>query len=183
MGRDDGHLAVEGEPDPAGAPRAYGDTYLARLGHRLIRAYNGDTLDPFMLPSVSPGEIMCSCFYYSVAIHPTITLLYDNFGRGGMCDHVWEEVQAAWPTRDILDRIGMTYEDLQACVDDVREVPAMPEPNAELLELLGRVMEEKAKKRLERALRAAIEAEGCGAEGPGCDGDDGADSPAGPGMR
>jgi len=90
-----------------------------RLGHMLIRAYNGDGLDPFFVsghPSVPPrdGLIVRACFYYAVLMTPKLTVLYDNFGAGGMCTLGAEEVSAVWRTPELLGALGVGFEALKA---------------------------------------------------------------------
>lgn len=89
-----------------------------RLGHLLIRAYNGDDLDPFFVPghpSLAPNgsRIVRSCFYYSVVVTPKVTALFDNDGRGGMCTLELHELSGLWKTPDLLAALGVGFEELR----------------------------------------------------------------------
>lgn len=88
-----------------------------QLGHLLIRAYNGDTFDPFFIPChphwTQEGHIVRACFYYAIIVTDKLTFLFDNDGRGGMCDLVPEELGAIWRTRDLLETFGVTLEALR----------------------------------------------------------------------
>lgn len=88
---------------------------LTALSHRLIRQARRDDLDPFMVGS-GPGQspAVRACFYYAVVVTPQTTVLFDNDGRGGMCDRTPHEMVAAWRTAEILASQGNSWEDLQA---------------------------------------------------------------------
>jgi hypothetical protein len=88
-----------------------------RLGHLLIRAYNGDDLDPFFVhghPAMVQTEdrIVRSCFYYSVVMTPKVTALFDNEGRGDMCTLELHELSGLWKTPDLLAALGVGFEEL-----------------------------------------------------------------------
>ncbi len=103
-----------------------------RLGHLLIRAHNGDTLDPFFIeghPNIAykEGRLVRSCFYYSVVMNERLAVLYDNDGAGGMCDLEPYEIVAVWRTPRLMESLGVTFEDLRAGKADIGPGPA-PEP-------------------------------------------------------
>lgn len=102
------------------------------LGHLLIRAHNGDDLDPFFVeghPALAPsdGRIVRSCFYYSVVVTPRVTALYDNDGRGGMCTLHPSEIAAVWRTPRLLEALGASFESLSNGTAEL-EGKAVPEP-------------------------------------------------------
>ncbi len=102
-------------PETGGPPLSPMD----RLGHLLIRAHNGDDLDPFFVeghPAMAYREdrLVRSCFYYSVVMTPKLTVLYDNDGAGGMCTLDPVEIAAVWRTPELMDSLGVRFEDLQA---------------------------------------------------------------------
>ncbi len=112
---------------------------LAAYANALIRAHNGDDLDPFIVQGhprwgAGPKAIVASCFYYAIVSTPKVTILFDNDGRGGMCDLSVEEVQAAWATRDLLDAIGTSFDDLHDGRILAGSIPVLPSPDAELLD-------------------------------------------------
>jgi len=91
---------------------------MGRLGHLLIRAHNGDDLDPFFVtghPAMSEREdrLVRGCFYYSVVVTPRITAVYDNEGAGGMCTMDPVEIAAIWRTPRLLEALGITFEGLR----------------------------------------------------------------------
>ena len=102
---------------------------MTQLAHKLIRAANSDDFDPFMLGS-APGEtgpVVRACFYYAVVMTPRTTVMFDNHGRGGMCDLIPEEMVAAWNTPDLLASQGVGLEALRngtAVIND----QAVPRP-------------------------------------------------------
>jgi hypothetical protein len=88
------------------------------LSHVLIRSYNGDQFDPFMVhghPYVAerPDRIVRACFYYGVVMTPKLTAIYDNCDRGGMCDMTPDEIAVIWRTPALLEKLGTTFEALQ----------------------------------------------------------------------
>ncbi|MBD2745877.1 hypothetical protein IC232_04110 [Microvirga sp. BT688] len=118
------------------------------VGHLLIRAYNGDQFDPFFVsghPSrtLEPDVIIRSCFYYSILMTPKITMIYDNCGRGGMCDMTPDEISVIWKTPALLDQLGTTFEALQAGTAVITATEA-PKPDidlwARLAEAEGKVL-------------------------------------------
>ena len=83
-----------------------------RLGHLLIRAYNGDDLDPYFVkghPNLesTATRVIRSCFYYSVVMTPKVTALFDNDGRGGMCTLDPHELSGLWKSPDLLAAGGV----------------------------------------------------------------------------
>jgi hypothetical protein len=113
-----------------------------RVGHLLIRAYNGDDLDPFFIaghPAMAerPDRLVRACFYYAVVMTPKVTLVFDNDGAGGMCTMDPLEISAVWRTPDILDALGVTFEALGDGSADFadRPIPApLARPNVEWIE-------------------------------------------------
>lgn len=102
------------------------------LGHLLIRAHNGDDLDPFFVPGHPAMEhrgdrLVRSCFYYSVVVTPRVTAVYDNDGAGGMCSMDPSEIAAVWRTPRLLEALGVDFESLSNGTADV-EGKAVPEP-------------------------------------------------------
>ncbi len=102
------------------------------LGHLLIRAHNGDVLDPFFVeghPALAPrgDRIVRSCFYYSVVVTPRVTALYDNDGRGGMCTLDPSEIAAVWRTPRLLAALGASFETLADGTADLNG-KTVPEP-------------------------------------------------------
>lgn len=110
-----------------------------RLGHLLIRAYNGDELDPFFVrghPGLEAAEtrIVRSCFYYSVIVTPKVTALFDNDGRGGMCTLELHELSGLWKTPDLLAVLGVGFEELRdgtAAFEDRPLPPPFCRPNVD----------------------------------------------------
>lgn len=105
-----------------------------RLGHLLIRAYNGDELDPFFIsghPAMAerPDRLVRACFYYAVVMTPKVTVVYDNDGAGGMCTMDPLEISAVWRTPDVLDALGVTFEALVDGSADFEDRP-LPAPLA-----------------------------------------------------
>ncbi len=91
---------------------------LDRLSHLLIRAYNGDGLDPFFVrghPAMPQTErrLVRACFYYAVVMTPRATWLFDNDGRGGMCEMAPHEIAAVWRTPELLAAAGTSFEALR----------------------------------------------------------------------
>ena len=89
------------------------------LAHILIRAEACDGFDPFMLhghPNVPQIEhrVVRVCFYYAMVVTPKLTALYDNDGRGGMCDMTADEVRAIWRTDELLAALGTDFEALSS---------------------------------------------------------------------
>ncbi|MDE4914581.1 hypothetical protein [Methylobacterium sp. 092160098-2] len=113
-----------------------------RVGHLLIRAYNGDDLDPFFIaghPAMAerPDRLVRACFYYAVVMMPKVTLVFDNDGAGGMCTMDPLEISAVWRTPDILDALGVTFESLgdgSARFEDRPLPPPLARPNIEWAE-------------------------------------------------
>ena len=88
---------------------------MTELSHRLIRAAVSDDFDPFMLGTAptDSGPVVRACFYYAVVMTPRTTVLFDNYGRGGMCDMVPDEMVAAWNTPELLASQAVTLESLR----------------------------------------------------------------------
>lgn len=101
---------------------------LTALSHKLIRAACGDDFDPFMIGSAPDegGPVVRACFYYGVVVTPRTTVVFDNGGRGGMCDFVPEEMVAAWDTPSLLASQGMR---LDALHEGAAPDPAIPVPS------------------------------------------------------
>ncbi|MGU3661172.1 hypothetical protein [Methylobacterium fujisawaense] len=117
----------------ADVPR-YEPGAMDRVGHLLIRAYNGDELDPFFIaghPAMAerPDRLVRACFYYAVVMTPKVTLVFDNDGAGGMCTMDPLEISAVWRTPDILDALGVTFEALGDGSADFEDRP-LPAPLA-----------------------------------------------------
>lgn len=108
-----------------------------RLGHLLIRAYNGDDLDPYFVkghPNLesTATRVIRSCFYYSVVMTPKVTALFDNDGRGGMCTLDPHELSGLWKTPDLLAALGVGFEELRdgtAALEDRPLPPPFCRPN------------------------------------------------------
>lgn len=125
--------------DPQQAPHPATSTpdAMDRLGHLLIRAYNGDDLDPFFVkghPSLESTEtrVIRSCFYYSVVMTPKVTALFDNDGRGGMCTLEPHELSGLWKTPELLSALGVAFEELRdgtAAFEDRPLPPPFCRPN------------------------------------------------------
>ncbi len=100
------------------APPVYGLDSLTQLSHALIRSGARDTLDPFMIPvipSCSHDDLTVrGCFYYAVAITPQHTVLFDNWGEGGMCKLALHEMRAVWDTSTLLAAVGLSLDELKA---------------------------------------------------------------------
>lgn len=116
------------------------------VGHLLIRAYNGDQFDPFFVvghPSRTkePNVIIRSCFYYSILMTPKITMIYDNSGRGGMCDMTVDEISVIWKTPALLESLGTTFEALQ---DGTAVITAKEAPKPDI-DLWARIAEAEGK--------------------------------------
>jgi hypothetical protein len=115
----------------ADVPR-YEPSPLDRVGYLLIRAYNNDTLDPFFIrghPAMSerPERLVLACFYYAVVMTPKVTAVFDNDGAGGMCTMDVREISALWRTPDVLEALGVTFEDLRTGTAVFEDRP-LPEP-------------------------------------------------------
>ena len=102
---------------------------MTALSHKIIRTSCGDDFDPFMLGNGSDPEpvIVRSCFYYAVVMTEKTTVMFDNFGRGGMCDMVPEEMVACWDTPALLESQGVSFSDLQTGTAQLREA-TLPKP-------------------------------------------------------
>lgn len=89
------------------------------------------------------GHLVRACFYYAVVIGPRVAILYDNFGRGGMCDMHPDEIVAIWHTRDLLSALGTSFECLLAGNTTLSSAP-IPEPtlNQAALDALWRAAEQ-----------------------------------------
>lgn len=116
------------------------------VGHLLIRAYNGDHFDPFFVQGhPSMGEqtdrIVRACFYYAIVMTPKITMIYDNCGRGGMCDMTPDEISVIWKTPALLEQLGTTFEALQAGTAVITATEA-PKPD---IDLWARIAEAEGK--------------------------------------
>lgn len=87
---------------------------LTLLSHKLIRTACRDDFDPFMVGTKpdNDGPIVRACFYYAVVVTPKHTVLFDNEGRGGMCDFTPDEMLAAWETPALLESQGITLDQL-----------------------------------------------------------------------
>jgi hypothetical protein len=131
---------------PASQPQDLPSDPMTDVGHLLIRAYNGDQFDPFMVighPSRTeqPDVIIRSCFYYSILMTPKITMLYDNCGRGGMCDMTVDEISVIWKTPALLESLGITFEALQSGKAVITATEA-PKPD---IDLWARIAEAEGK--------------------------------------
>ena len=109
-------------------PRPPSDS-LTLLSHKLIRTACRDDFDPFMVgtPPEQEGPAVRACFYYAVAVTPMHTVLFDNQGRGGMCDLVPEEMVAVWNTPALLASQGMSMEALHVPLPALPDAP-IPSP-------------------------------------------------------
>jgi hypothetical protein len=108
---------------------------LDRLSHLLIRAYNGDDLDPFLLrghPAMPQTEarLVRACFYYAVVMTPKATWLFDNDGRGGMCEMAVHEIAAVWRTPRLLAALGTDFEAVRSGA--AAFTGAVPPPDVDL---------------------------------------------------
>lgn len=123
-------------------PRPEHPDPVTELAHRVIRAYNGDDFAPFMVPGCADrGRIERHCFYYSLLVEETITVLLDNGGRGGMCELIPEEIGAVWLTETLLHALGVTLAELSegSAVLGTGPVPRpMFDRNADLRDLIRR---------------------------------------------
>jgi hypothetical protein len=133
---------------PTSQPQDLPNDPMSDVGHLLIRAYNGDQFDPFFVQGhPSMGEqsdrIVRACFYYAIVMTPKITMLYDNCGRGGMCDMTIDEVSVIRKTPALLEKLGTTFEALQAGTAVITATEA-PKPDidlwARLAEAEGKVL-------------------------------------------
>ena len=130
---------------PSEAPSRPADP-MTDVGHLLIRAYNGDKFDPFFVQGhPSMGEqserIVRACFYYAIVMTPGVTMIYDNCGRGGMCDMASDETAVIWRTPALLEKLGTTYEALQAGTAVITATEA-PKPD---IDLWARIAEAEGK--------------------------------------
>ena len=106
---------------------------LTALCHRLIRKVCHDDMDPFMVGNQgdvpTTQTLVRACFYYAVAMTPRTTVLFDNQGRGGMCDMVGEEIVAAWDTPALLASQGLSFESAMTGRDVLKgSLETVPEP-------------------------------------------------------
>ena len=120
----------------------------ARLGHAIIRSYNGDDLDPHFLdghPNLGRDRhaVVRSCFYHSVLVTPKMAMLFDNMGRGGMCHMSLDEFSALWDTPALLRSLGLTWEQLRdgARLATEQALPSVPPPDPALLAPFLRLVE------------------------------------------
>lgn len=92
---------------------------LTQLSHKMIQQAIGDNFDPFMLQweQQHPGVQGRSCFYYAVMTTPHHAVLFDNLGKGGMCDLSFEEICAVWPIEQLLESQGIEESDFNAKSD------------------------------------------------------------------
>jgi hypothetical protein len=112
------------------------------LAHKLIRRDAMDAFDPFMVHghpdrNETSTRIVRACFYYAMVVTPVATVLYDNDGKGGMCEMVDEEIRAIWRTKDLLDTLSTTFACLQ---DGTAIIPTdidIPEANWSLNQEVG----------------------------------------------
>jgi hypothetical protein len=74
----------------------------------------------------SDRRIVRACFYYAVVVNPKVTLLFDNYGRGGMCDLVPDEIQAIWRTPELLAALGVDFESVRDGSAVLGEAPVPP---------------------------------------------------------
>ncbi len=102
---------------------------LTLLSHKLIRTACQDDFDPFMIgtPPDQDGPIVRACFYFAVVVTPKHTVVFDNQGRGGMCDLSPEEMVAVWDTAPLLASQGMSMETLHVPLPELPDVP-VPSP-------------------------------------------------------
>lgn len=102
---------------------------MTALSHKIIRASCGDDFDPFMLGN-APEEgavIVRACFYYAVVMTEKTTVMFDNYGRGGMCDLVPDEMVACWDTPALLESQGVDFQALRAGTARLGDAP-VPRP-------------------------------------------------------
>jgi hypothetical protein len=113
---------------------------LDRIGHLLIRAYKGDQIDPFFVrghPSMPETEsrLVRACFYYAIIVTPKATWLFDNGGRGGMCEMAEHEIAAVWRTPTLLAALGTDFEALRDGKAHITATSA-PKPDVDIFECL-----------------------------------------------
>lgn len=111
---------------------------MTALSHKIIRASCGDDFDPFMLGNAQEEgpAIVRACFYYAVVMTEKTTVMFDNYGRGGMCDLVPEEMVACWDTPALLESQGVSFQALREGRAELSDAP-LPRPNEILNDLPG----------------------------------------------
>lgn len=104
------------------------DNIATQISHQILRLHLKDNFDPFFVFEEEEDAFSCHCFYYSVIFSTDIILLYDNGGRGGMCDlSTFEELSAMWKAENIYKHFNTSYSELQNS-SKIKEINEIPKP-------------------------------------------------------
>ncbi|WP_414476432.1 hypothetical protein [Microvirga sp. M2] len=68
-------------------------------------------------------------------------MIYDNCGRGGMCDMTADEIAVIWKTPALLEQLGTSFEALQ---DGTAIITAIETPKPDI-DLWARIAEAEGK--------------------------------------